>query len=238
MHLLLAQRLGSKLGQLDEYQVEAVDDLVCVLLVNHAVVMVVLGDALLEHVVDNVQGINRFEKRVVLPLAELPDVCLGRVECHPLQELGRPHHLHFYDKLPAARILTPYVYDAVLAQRVFGHHLGLEIDYRLYFLLRLCEGKECIEQTDHQVWMFAEYLLERKVCFGVKISCHVYCCLLDAAGGRTLCVHQLQEVLPLGYAKVRICTDTCKHALGLRTGRFASQGHVESWGGRVSCACG
>ena len=121
-----------ELRKLNENQVEALDALVGVLHIHDVIVVIVFRNVVHEHVVDKVERINGLQQIVVFLLVELAHVCLRSVEEHALHELLRPDHLHLHKKLAAILVMATHVDDAVLLQRVVGHHLNGDVLHALY----------------------------------------------------------------------------------------------------------
>ena len=171
LHTLLTETLGSKLGQLNKYKTQPLDNLARFGNFHYAVVVVIFV-ALGKCVVDKVQRIHWLQQIIVNPLVELADVGFRSIEQHTLLVGRSPHHLHLNDKLTTATVIAPHVHDAILAQWVIGHQLGVEVLHTLYFLLVLLEWKHGVKETGDKLGMLAKHFLERQVGFGVKVSSH------------------------------------------------------------------
>ena len=114
LHLLLAEGMWRKLGQLDEHQVKAVDDPVGILLMDQTIIMVVIIQLGLENLIQQIQGIDRLQKLIIFSLIQLTHIRLGSVEQDTVLELFRPDHLHLHDKLPSELVMATDIHDAVL----------------------------------------------------------------------------------------------------------------------------
>ena len=75
-HLLVLERMGLELRQLDEYHVHVLDDMVGILELHQAIIVVPLLGVVKEGLVDEVERVDRLEVGIVLAVLELLDVRL------------------------------------------------------------------------------------------------------------------------------------------------------------------
>ena len=139
LHLLVPVVVRGELGQLDEDKAQSLDYLAGVLCL-HDFIVVVIFRAFREGVVDKVERVDLLEFVVVRPDFQLADVGFRGVEQHALLIVGGPHHLHLHDELASLLVAATHVHDAVLAQGVQGHKLGVQVFHHIGDLLfRLLE---------------------------------------------------------------------------------------------------
>ena len=96
----------------------------------------------------------------------LSNVGFGGVEQYALFKLGRPDHLHLYQKDASPVVPAAHIDDAVFAERVVGYQLHRKIFYFRYFLFAF-KWQQGVQQAHNQVGMFAEDAFERQVGFGI-----------------------------------------------------------------------
>ena len=128
-----------------------------------------IGIFLHENLIDKIERVDWLQKLILTLLVKLTHKSLGSIEQHTLLERFSPQHLHLHNKLSVLYVTTPNVHNTVLAYVRVGHKLRREIFHALNLLV-ICQWQQGIKQTDKQVLMLTEYLLECKVGFWVKIS--------------------------------------------------------------------
>ena len=161
--------MGLELRKLNECEMQAVDNLVAVqLMYNIIVVDKFIGIFLYEGLVDKVERVDRLQQLILALLVELAHEGLGSVEQHSLLESFCPQHLHLNNKLTVLHVAASHIHNTVFAYISVGHKFWREILHALYLLI-VGQWQQSIEKTNEQVLMLAEYLLEGKVGFGVKI---------------------------------------------------------------------
>ena len=152
-----------ELLQFHKDEVQTVNHLIGVLIVDEVEIVIVVIYVVYEILVDKVESINRLQEFVVIAPFRLRHVCLGCIEQHALLERIRPSHLHFYDELTLLVVLTAHVYDAVLfSLHSIGYFLSWPILDALHLLV-FFQRQHGIEQTNEEVFVLAEYLLESYV---------------------------------------------------------------------------
>ena len=125
--------------------------------------MVVVIDIIQEPGIDEIQGIDGLKGRVVHALLCLRHVGLRGIQQDALLERLRPRHLHLDDELTPVVDPAAYVNDAVLlGLRPVGNLLRRPILNTLYTLISP-QWEQGVKQTDDEVLVLAEYLLESQV---------------------------------------------------------------------------
>ena len=125
--------------------------------------MVVVIDIIQEPGIDEIQGIDGLKGRVVHTLLCLRHVGLRGIQQDALLERLRPRHLHLDDELTPVVVPAAYVNDAVLlGLRPVGNLLRRPILNTLYTLISP-QWEQGVKQTDDEVLVLAEYLLESQV---------------------------------------------------------------------------
>lgn len=170
MHLLLAESLWFEFRKFHEHEPQSVYHPVGLFHAHNPVVVIIALHFRFEHIVHQVQRINRLQQLILLLAVELPHVCLRSVEQHPLHESRRPQHLHLHYELPSSSVLASHVHYTVFLQRSVRHQLCGQILHFTYLLFRSLERQQCIQQAAYQVRMFAKHLLESQVRFRIQIS--------------------------------------------------------------------
>jgi hypothetical protein len=64
-----------------------------------------------------------------------------------------------------------HIYNGILFQWVVGYHFSWQVLDGFYPLTGR-QGHECVQKTDQQVGMLAEYAFEYQIILGVKITFH------------------------------------------------------------------
>ena len=158
--------MRSELRELNEGEMQALDDLIAVLIMYDAIVVDKIRSIMRKDIIHKIQGIYRLEFTVFSSLFSLAHIELGCIEQYSLLECVRPFHLHFHAELPASDICAEYIHYGVLAPFELGHKFCWQILDFMY-LLFFAEWQESVQKTDQSFRMIAEYLLERKVCLRI-----------------------------------------------------------------------
>ena len=146
---------------------KAVNHSVGVFVMYKMIVVVVIIHILQKYCIDKVQRIDRLKTRILHSFCCLCHVCLGCIEQYALLERFRPRHLHLDNELALLVVLAAYVYDAVFfCLRSIGYFLSRPVFDALHPLVVL-QGQKGVKQTDNEVLVLAEYLLESQVGFRV-----------------------------------------------------------------------
>jgi hypothetical protein len=82
-----------------------------------------------------------------------------------------PIHLHFDYELPPVIVDTFRIDKGVYPQWIVGYLFGREV-FDAFDQVVGRQRHQCIEETDEQVGMFAEYPLKGQIIFRIKIACH------------------------------------------------------------------
>ena len=131
------------------------------------IVVVVVIYILQKLCIDKIQGIDWLQALVGHSFFRLCHVCFRSVEQYALLERFRPCHLHFDNELALLVVLAAYVHNAVfLSLRPVGDFLGRPVFYAFHALVFL-QGQESVEQTDDEMLVLTEYLLESEVGFRI-----------------------------------------------------------------------
>ena len=167
MHLSFSKSCRLKLRQLNKNQMESVNHLVCIFVMHKMIVMVIVINIVQEDGIDKIQGIDRLQTFVGHTFIGLCHVCFRSIEQDALLERFRPRHLHLYNELSLLVVLAAHVHNTVfLSFRPIGDFLCRPVFNALHPLVIL-QGQEGVEQTDNEVLVLAEYLLESQVGFRV-----------------------------------------------------------------------
>ena len=139
---------------------QAVNHLFGVLVVDEVEIVIVVICFIHEILINEVKRIDRLQEFIVIVLFRLRHVCLRSVKQHALLERICPSHLHFYDELTLLIVLAAHVHNTVLfGLHSVGHFLGWPILDALHLLV-FFQRQHGIEQTNEEVFVLAEYLLE------------------------------------------------------------------------------
>ena len=154
--------MWSELREFYEGEMQALDNLIAVLIVHDAVVVDEIRSIMRKDIIHKILGIYRLKFAVFASLFCLTHIELGCIEQYSLLESVRPFHLHFHAELPASDICAEYIHYGVLSPFELRHKFCRQILYLVY-LLFFAEWQEGVQKTDQSFRMIAEYLLERKV---------------------------------------------------------------------------
>ena len=134
----------------------------------HQLVVVIITIGINVHrLVNEVQGIDRLKHLICLARLRLCHVCLRCVKKNTFLERFRPRHLHLYNELAFLVIVATDIDNAVLLHLcALGNFLCWPV-FNAFHPLIILQGQEGIEQTDDEVLVLAEYLLESQVGFRV-----------------------------------------------------------------------
>ena len=158
--------MRSELREFNEGEMQALDDLIAVLIVHDAVVVDEIRSIMRKDIIYQVERIHWLQFAVFSALFSLTHIEFGCIEQYALLESIRPFHLHFHAELPASDICAEYIHYGVLAPFELGHKFCRQILDFVYLLL-VAEWQEGVQKTDQSFRMIAEYLLERKVCLRI-----------------------------------------------------------------------
>ena len=127
------------------------------------IVVVVVIYPVQESSIDKIQGIDGLQAFVGHTFFRLCHVGFRGIEQHSLLERLRPRHLHLNDELAILVVLAAHVHNTVfLSLRPVGDFLGRPVFYALHPLI-FFQGQKGVEQTDDEMLVLAEYLLESQV---------------------------------------------------------------------------
>ena len=142
---------------------QAVNHLIGILVVDEVEVVIVVVHVVHEILIDEVKRIDGLQEFVVITFLRLCHVGLGGIEQHALLERVRPSHLHLDDEFTLLVVLAAHIYNTVLfGLHPVGNFLGWPILDALHLLV-FFQRQHGIEQTDDEVLVLAEYLLESQV---------------------------------------------------------------------------
>ena len=158
-----------KLRQFYKYQMQTIYHLISMLLMNKMIIVIIVIKLRLKNLINKIKGINWLQKRIIFSSVQLLHVGLGSIEENSLLKLRRPNHLHFNNKLASQGILASHIHDAEFSCRSLGHHLWSKIGHRSDFFFLTLEWKKGVEQTFHQVGMFAKHFLEGQIGLRIQI---------------------------------------------------------------------
>ena len=143
--------------------------LISMLLMNKMIIVVIVIKFWLKNLINKIEGINWFQKRIIFPSVQLLHVGLGSIEENSLLKLRRPNHLHFYNKLTSQSILTSHIHYTKFSCGSLGNHLRSKIGHRSDFFFLTLKRKKGVKQTFHQLGMFAEHFLEGQIGLRIQI---------------------------------------------------------------------
>ena len=158
--------MRSELRKLNEGEMQALDDLIAVLIMYDAIVVDKIRSIMRKDIIYQVERIHGLEFAVFSSLFSLTYIELGCIEQYSLLEGIRPFHLHFHAELSASDVGAEYIHNGILAPFELGHKFCRQILDFLYLLL-FAEWQEGVQKADQSFRMIAEYLLEREVCLGI-----------------------------------------------------------------------
>ena len=158
--------MRSELREFNEGEMQALDDLIAVLIVHDAVVVDEIRSIMRKDIIYQVERIHGLEFAVFSSLFSLTYIELGCIEQYSLLEGIRPFHLHFHAELSASDVGAEYINNGILAPFELGHKFCWQILDFVYLLL-FAEWQEGVQKADQSFRMIAEYLLEREVCLGI-----------------------------------------------------------------------
>ena len=139
------------------------------LLMNKMVIVVIIIKLWLKDLINQVEGIDRFQKRIVFSPVQLLYICLGSIEENSLLKLRRPNHLHFNNKLTPLGILASYIHNTILSCGSLGNHFWCKISHRSDFFFLTLKRKKGVKQTFHQFRVFAKHFLEGQIGLRIQI---------------------------------------------------------------------
>ena len=139
------------------------------LLMNKMVIVVIIIKLRLKHLINQVEGIDRFQKRIVFSPVQLLYICLGSIEENSLLKLRRPNHLHLNDKLTPLGILASHIHDTVFSCGSLGNHLRRKIGHRSDFFFLTLKRKKGVKQTFHQLRVLTKHFFEGQIGLRIQI---------------------------------------------------------------------
>ena len=139
------------------------------LLVYKMIIVVIVIKFWLKNLINKIEGINWFQKRIIFPSVQLLHVGLGSIEENSLLKLRRPNHLHLYNKLTSLSILASHIHYTKFSCGSLGNHLRSKIGHRSDFFFLTLKRKKGVKQTFHQLRMFAEHFLESQIGLRIQI---------------------------------------------------------------------
>ena len=113
-HALIGNGMRSELREFYEGEMQALDDLIAVLVMHDAVVVDEIRSIMRKDIIYQVERIHRLEFTVFSSLFSLTHIELGCIEQYSLLECVRPFHLHFHAELPASDICAEYIHNGIL----------------------------------------------------------------------------------------------------------------------------
>ena len=114
-HALVGDGMWSELREFYEGEMQALDNLIAVLIVHDAVVVDEIRSIMRKDIIYQVERIHWLQFAVFSALFSLTHIELGCIEKYSLLESVRPFHLHFHAELPASDVGAEYINYGVLA---------------------------------------------------------------------------------------------------------------------------
>ena len=143
--------------------------LISMLLMNKMIIVVIVIKFWLKNLINKIEGINWFQKRIIFTKAWIIHICFRVNKKNSLHKFLRPNYLYFNNKLTSLGILASYSQNTIFLQWSFGHYSKCKIDHRSDFFFLALKRKKGVEQTLHQVRMFAKYFIEGQIGLRIQI---------------------------------------------------------------------
>ena len=134
-HALVGDGMRSELREFYEGEMQALDNLIAVLIMHDAVVVDKIRSIMRKDIIYQVERIHGLQFAVFTALFSLTHIEFGCIEQYSLLECVRPFHLHFHAELPASDVGAEYIHYGVLAPFELGHKFCRQILDFVYLLL-------------------------------------------------------------------------------------------------------